>query len=38
MVKIAEMTTADTLKLPAEVASQFRGSDRFVTWTAIPCT
>ena len=33
MVKIAEMTATDTLKLPAEVASQFRASDRFVIWT-----
>lgn len=32
MVKIAEMTAADTLKLPAEVASHFRPSDRFVIW------
>jgi hypothetical protein len=32
MVKIAEMTAADTLKLPAEVAWHFRPSDRFVIW------
>jgi len=32
MVKIAEMTATDTLKLPAEVASLFRPSDRFVIW------
>jgi hypothetical protein len=30
MVEIAEMTASDTLKLPAEVASRFRPSDRFV--------
>ena len=30
MVEIAEMTTSDTLKLPAEVASRFRPSDRFI--------
>ena len=30
MVKIAEMTASDTLKLPAEVASRFRPSDRFI--------
>ena len=30
MVKIAEMTASDTLKLPAEVASCFRPSDRFI--------
>ncbi len=33
MVKIAEMTATDTLKLPTEVASLFRPSDRFVIWT-----
>jgi hypothetical protein len=33
MVEIAEMTATDTLKLPAEVASLFRPSDRFVIWT-----
>jgi hypothetical protein len=32
MVEIAEMTAPDTLKLPAEVASHFRPSDRFVIW------
>ncbi len=32
MVKIAEMTNMDTLKLPPEVASLFRPSDRFVIW------
>ncbi len=32
MVEIAEMTTSDTLKLPAEVASGFRPSDRFIIW------
>ena len=30
MVEIAEMTTSDTLKLPAQVASRFRASDRFI--------
>jgi len=30
MVEIAEMTTSGTLKLPAEVASRFRASDRFI--------
>ena len=33
MVKIAEMTATDMRKLPAEVASLFRPSDRFVIWT-----
>lgn len=33
MVKIAEMTASDTLKLPAEIASHFRPSDRFLIWT-----
>jgi hypothetical protein len=32
MVKIAEMTGKDTLKLPADVAELFRASDRFVVW------
>lgn len=32
MVKIAEMTTKDALKLPAEVADLFRATDRFVVW------
>lgn len=30
MVEIAEMTTSDTLRLPAAVASRFRASDRFI--------
>jgi hypothetical protein len=32
MVEIAELTEQDTLKLPPEVAAQFRPSDRFVVW------
>ena len=32
MMEIAELTTDDTLKLPAEVAGRFRGSDRFLVW------
>ncbi len=32
MVKIAEMTDKDTLRLPSEVAELFRTSDRFVVW------
>lgn len=32
MVEIAEMTAKDTLKLPAEIASRFQASDRFVVW------
>jgi hypothetical protein len=32
MVEIAELTGQDTLKLPPEVAAQFRPSDRFVVW------
>ncbi len=34
MVEIAEMTTSDTLKLPAAVASRFRPSDRFIILVA----
>jgi hypothetical protein len=30
MVEIAEFTSRDRLKLPAEVAARFRPSDRFV--------
>ena len=30
MDEIAEMTTSDTLKLSAEVASRFRALDRFI--------
>lgn len=33
MIEIAELTSQDTLKLPAEVAARFRLSDRFVVWT-----
>jgi hypothetical protein len=32
MTEIAELTTSDTLKLPAEVAARFRRSDRFMVW------
>ena len=32
MVEIAELTSRDTLKLPAEIAARFRPSDRFVVW------
>jgi hypothetical protein len=32
MIEIAELTSTDTLKLPAEVASRFRPLDRFVVW------
>jgi len=32
MIEIAEFTTSDTLRLPAEVAARFRPSDRFMVW------
>jgi hypothetical protein len=32
MVKIAELTSPDTLRLPAEIAARFRPTDRFVIW------
>ena len=32
MTEIAELTTDDTLKLPAEVAARFQPSDRFMVW------
>jgi len=32
MTEIAELTTSDTLRLPAEVAARFRRSDRFMVW------
>jgi hypothetical protein len=32
MTEIAELTTSDTLKLPAEIAARFRPSDRFMVW------
>jgi hypothetical protein len=32
MTEIAELTTSDTLRLPAEVAARFRPSDRFMVW------
>jgi hypothetical protein len=32
MVEIAELTTQDTLKLPADIAARFRPADRFVIW------
>jgi|GEM_PF-730389 len=32
MVEIAELTEQYMLKLPADVAAQFRPSDRFVVW------
>ena len=33
MVEIAELISQHTLKLPAEIATRFRPSDRFVVWT-----
>ena len=32
MTEIAELTSSDTLKLPADVAARFRRSDRFMIW------
>ena len=32
MLEIAELTPQHTLKLPAEIANQFRPLDRFVVW------
>jgi len=32
MVEIAEIISRDTLRLPTEIAAQFRPSDRFVVW------
>lgn len=32
MIEIAELTSQDTLKLPAEIAARFRPSDRVVVW------
>ena len=32
MIQIAELTSQDMLKLPAEAAAHFRPSDRFVVW------
>ena len=32
MIEIAEFTSQDTLRLPAEVAARFHPSDRFVVW------
>jgi hypothetical protein len=32
VVGIAELTSNDTLRLPAEVAGHFRQADRFVVW------
>ena len=32
MIEIAELTSRDTIKLPAEVAARFRPLDRFVVW------
>jgi len=32
MVEVAELTSQDTLKLPADIAARFRPSDRFVIW------
>jgi len=32
MIDIAELTEANMLKLPAELARQFHVSDRFVVW------
>jgi uncharacterized protein YqfB (UPF0267 family) len=33
MAEIAELTSNDTLRLPAQVAAHFRTADRFVVWT-----
>lgn len=32
MVEIAELTSNDTLRLPARVAALFRPADRFMVW------
>ncbi len=32
MAQVAELTTNDLLKLPADVATRFRPLDRFVVW------
>ncbi len=32
MTEIVELTTQHTLKLPAQIATQFRPLDRFVVW------
>ena len=32
MTGIAELTSSDTLKLPAEVSARFRPSDQFMVW------
>jgi hypothetical protein len=32
MIRIAELTSQYTLKLPAELMARFRPSDRFVIW------
>ncbi|NOZ06136.1 MAG: hypothetical protein GXP41_07285 [Chloroflexi bacterium] len=32
MIEIAELIAQDTLRLPTDVASRFRPSDRFVVW------
>ncbi len=32
MTAIAELIAPDTLKLPAQLTTQFRPSDRFVVW------
>ena len=31
-MEVAELTPQNTLKLPAEIASRFRPTDRFVVW------
>ena len=31
-MEIAQLTSQDTLKLPEEIASQFRPLDRFIVW------
>jgi len=32
MAEIAELTAQNTIKLPADIAAQFRAADRFVVW------
>jgi hypothetical protein len=32
MVEIAELTSQNTLKLPADIAARFRPDDRFMIW------
>jgi len=32
MIELAELTTQQTIKLPAEIAAHFKPADRFVVW------